>query len=92
MSSGCWSPAADGRVVGVLPMYLQNEGGGKLLPLGIAISDYLDGLFEEGCGREIAEAMLRRLAERRDWRRCELHPLRQGLAPARSGRTAGLRR
>jgi CelD/BcsL family acetyltransferase involved in cellulose biosynthesis len=67
-----------GRVVGVLPMYLQDEGGGKLLPLGIAISDYLDGLFEEGCGREVAEAMLRRLAERHDWRCCELHPLRKG--------------
>ena len=39
----------DERLVGLLPMYLQHEGdGGKLLPLGIAISDYLDGLFEEG--------------------------------------------
>jgi len=67
------------RLVGLLPMYLQHDGdGGKLLPLGIAISDYLDGLFDDGCGVELAEAMLRHLTERRDWHRCELHPLRQG--------------
>src|SRR5690606_38114319 len=42
-----------GRMVGLLPMFRQNQGnGGKLLPLGIAISDYLDGLFEDGCGPE----------------------------------------
>jgi CelD/BcsL family acetyltransferase involved in cellulose biosynthesis len=65
------------RMVGLLPMYLQHDGeGGKLLPLGIAISDYLDGLFEEGLGAIAAETMLRHLAERDDWRRCELHPLR----------------
>jgi CelD/BcsL family acetyltransferase involved in cellulose biosynthesis len=65
------------HLVGLLPMYLQHESD-KLLPLGIAISDYLDGLFEEGCGPEVAGGMLRRLAERDDWRRCELHPLRSG--------------
>jgi CelD/BcsL family acetyltransferase involved in cellulose biosynthesis len=70
---------ANGQLVGLLPLYRQREGeGGKLLPLGVAISDYLDGLFEEGCGMEIAEAMLRRLMECQDWQRCELHPLRQG--------------
>jgi CelD/BcsL family acetyltransferase involved in cellulose biosynthesis len=77
-----------GRMVGVLPMYLQEEGGGKLLPLGIAISDYLDGLFEQDCGREVAEAMLRTLTNCQDWRRCELHPLREGspLLEARAPR------
>ena len=70
---------ADGHLVGLLPLYLQHESeGGKLLPLGIAISDYLDGLFEEGVGVMAAEAMLRHLAGRDDWRRCELHPLRAG--------------
>jgi CelD/BcsL family acetyltransferase involved in cellulose biosynthesis len=70
---------ANGRLIGLLPLYRQHEGeGGKLLPLGIAISDYLDGLFEEGCGLEVAETMLRQLAGRHDWRRCELHPLRKG--------------
>jgi CelD/BcsL family acetyltransferase involved in cellulose biosynthesis len=69
----------DERMVGLLPLYLQNDSeGGKLLPLGIAISDYLDGLFEEGCGAIAAEAMLRHLAERDDWSCCELHPLRAG--------------
>jgi CelD/BcsL family acetyltransferase involved in cellulose biosynthesis len=65
-----------GRMVGLLPMYLQQ--GGKLLPLGIAISDYLDGLFEEGDAPAVAGAMLRQMVLRRDWRRCELHPLRPG--------------
>jgi CelD/BcsL family acetyltransferase involved in cellulose biosynthesis len=70
---------AGDRLVGLLPMYRQHAiAGGKLLPLGIAISDYLDGLFEEGIGLVGAEAMLRRLAERGDWQRCELHPLRVG--------------
>jgi CelD/BcsL family acetyltransferase involved in cellulose biosynthesis len=66
-----------GRLIGVLPMYLQHESG-KLLPLGIAISDYLDGLFEEDDAPALAGAMLRRLTDHRDWRRCELHPLRTG--------------
>ena len=69
----------NGQLIGLLPLYLQQEDeGGKLLPLGIAISDYLDGLFEEGLGVMAAEAMLRHLAGRDDWRRCELHPLRPG--------------
>jgi CelD/BcsL family acetyltransferase involved in cellulose biosynthesis len=67
-----------GRMIGVLPLYLQDEGGGKLLPLGIAISDYLDGLFAGDDAPPVASAMLRRLTDRRDWRRCELHPLRAG--------------
>jgi CelD/BcsL family acetyltransferase involved in cellulose biosynthesis len=67
------------RIVGLLPLHLQHDGeGGKLLPLGIAISDYLDGLFEGSCGLEVAAAMLGRLTQRDEWRRCELHPLRQG--------------
>jgi CelD/BcsL family acetyltransferase involved in cellulose biosynthesis len=79
------------RMVGLLPMYLQHGGdGGKLLPLGIAISDYLDGLFEEGVAAIAAEAMLRHLTERHDWQRCELHPLRAG-APLLAARVpAGL--
>jgi CelD/BcsL family acetyltransferase involved in cellulose biosynthesis len=69
----------DRELVGLLPLYLQHEDEGrKLLPLGIAISDYLDGLFEERLGGMAAEAMLRHLAGRDDWRRCELHPLRPG--------------
>jgi CelD/BcsL family acetyltransferase involved in cellulose biosynthesis len=67
-----------GRMIGVLPLYLQDEGGGKLLPLGTAISDYLDGLFAGDDAPTVASAMLRRLTDRRDWRRCELHPLRTG--------------
>lgn len=66
-----------GRLVGLLPMYLQH-GSGKLLPLGIAISDYLDGLFEEDDAPTVADAMLQRLDDRRDWQRCELHPLPKG--------------
>jgi CelD/BcsL family acetyltransferase involved in cellulose biosynthesis len=73
---------AGGRLVGLLPMFLQQAPEGeKLLPLGIAISDYLDGLYEDGHGPAVAESMLRRLAERqRDWHVCELHPLPAGSA------------
>lgn len=63
------------HIVGLLPLYLQGEGG-KLLPLGIAISDYLDGLFEDDEAPAVASALLQRLTERRDWQDCELHPLR----------------
>jgi CelD/BcsL family acetyltransferase involved in cellulose biosynthesis len=80
----------DERMVGLLPMYLQHDGeGGKLLPLGIAISDYLDGVFEEGMGVLAAEAMLRHLADRDDWRRCELHPLRAGTPLLAARMSAG---
>jgi CelD/BcsL family acetyltransferase involved in cellulose biosynthesis len=79
----------DGRIVGLLPLYLQHErDGGKLLPLGIAISDYLDGLFEAGSGPEVADAILRCLAGRDDWRACELHPLRAG-SPLLAARAPG---
>jgi CelD/BcsL family acetyltransferase involved in cellulose biosynthesis len=70
---------AGDRLVGLLPLYRQPAvAGGKLLPLGIAISDYLDGLFEEGLELTAAEAMLRHLASREDWSRGELHPLCSG--------------
>jgi CelD/BcsL family acetyltransferase involved in cellulose biosynthesis len=65
-----------GRLAGLLPLYLQHDSG-KLLPLGISISDYLDGLFEEEDAAAVAGAMLQRLTQRPDWRRCELHPLRR---------------
>jgi CelD/BcsL family acetyltransferase involved in cellulose biosynthesis len=81
----------DGRMVALLPMYLQHDGeGGKLLPLGIAISDYLDGLFEEDVGVMAAEALLRHLAGRDDWRRCELHPLRPGTPLLEAGASPGM--
>ena len=81
---------AGGRLVGLLPLYLQEAEGEKLLPLGIAISDYLDCLYEDGQGPALATAMLRHLAERHhDWRVCELHPLPAGSplleAPAPPG-------
>jgi CelD/BcsL family acetyltransferase involved in cellulose biosynthesis len=77
-----------GRLIGLLPMYRQN-GSGRLMPLGIGISDYLDGLFEEDDAPAIASALLRRLADRRDWRRCELHPLRRGSPLLEAGAPPG---
>ncbi|MDF2782299.1 MAG: hypothetical protein K0S96_2104 [Geminicoccaceae bacterium] len=83
-----------GRLVGLLPLYLLREPDGtKLLPLGIAVSDYLDGVFEAGSEQVAAAAFLRHLADGPcAWRVCELHPLPAGspllAAPDPSGRPA----
>jgi hypothetical protein len=61
----------------------------KLLPLGIAISDYFDGLFDEGVEVIAAETMLRHLAECDDWQRCELHPLRGDTPLVEARKPAG---
>ena len=90
VASSGWRLLAAQSLVGLLPMYLQHDGdGGKLLPLGIAISGYLDGLFEEGMEVLAAETMLRHLAERDDWRRYELHPLRSGSPLLAARRRSG---
>jgi len=81
------------RLVGLLPLYLLREPGcAKLLPLGIAISDYLDGLFAPGREQAAAAAMLRSLAEPHAWDVCELRPLPAAspllAAPDPAGRPA----
>jgi CelD/BcsL family acetyltransferase involved in cellulose biosynthesis len=82
------------RLIGLLPLYLLREPDGtKLLPLGIAISDYLDGVFEAGSEQVAAAAFLRHLAEEPcDWDFCELRPLPAAspllAAPDPSGRPA----
>src|ERR1700757_3957133 len=54
---GCFGNAApsvvtardDDRLIGLLPLYLLDEPGcRKLLPFGISLSDYLDGLIDPG--------------------------------------------
>jgi CelD/BcsL family acetyltransferase involved in cellulose biosynthesis len=68
---------ADGQLVGLLPLYLLREpGGAKLLPVGIGVSDYLDGIFEPGSEHAAAAAFIRHLtAEPCAWDVCELRPL-----------------
>ena len=42
----------DGRLVGLLPLYILDEGSErKLLPLGAGITDYFDALLEPDCRR-----------------------------------------
>ena len=60
----------DGRLIGVLPLYRHDEPECcKLLPMGIALSDYLDALMEpDRCG--LAAALLGSLAELPRWEEC----------------------
>ena len=50
----------DGRLVGLLPLYILDEGSErKLLPLGAGITDYFDALLEPGLPPGAADALLR---------------------------------
>jgi CelD/BcsL family acetyltransferase involved in cellulose biosynthesis len=66
-----------GALAGVLPLYVFEEPPArKLLPVGIGISDYLDGLFDPACAGAAAAAALARLPRTsRPWDACELHQL-----------------
>ena len=66
-----------GALVGLLPLYIFEEPDGrKLLPVGIGISDYLDGVFDEAVADGAATAALAHLAPTADrWDVCDLHQL-----------------
>lgn len=75
------SPAGQaGRLVGLLPMYIYRKPGSalrELFPLGLATTDYLDGLFAPGWERCAAAAALAHLDAHRDrWDVCDLQQLR----------------
>jgi len=76
--------AGDGRMVGLLPMYVytQPEGGERhLLLLGAGTSDYLDGLFAgtDAEAERVAGVMLEDLGRYAGlWDRGYLHQVRKG--------------
>lgn len=71
----------DGRLVGLAPFYLEaGESGGRLLPLGISVSDYIDVLLDPAYPTAAA-AISRHMADSiPDWREWELTELPVGAA------------
>lgn len=71
---------ADGRLVGLLPMFIYPDGGlSRLLPLGISVSDAFDILAEPGWSRQVAVALAHRIAADPDgWDQCEWHEVPVG--------------
>ncbi len=69
----------DGRLIGVLPLYRYDEPEcSKLLPIGIGLSDYLDGLVE--LDRFGWAALLGSLVELPGWEECYIPDLPPGAA------------
>ena len=53
-----------GRLLGLLPLYLLDEGGArKLLPMGVAITDYHDALLDPSAPEGLAGALLAAVLE-----------------------------
>ena len=72
---------AEGRLVGLAPLYLYAQAGGErvVFPLGIATTDYLDALAEPGWEAAVMSAVLGHLAELDGrWDACEWPQLRPG--------------
>jgi CelD/BcsL family acetyltransferase involved in cellulose biosynthesis len=73
----------DGRLLGLLPLYLLEEGaaGTKLLPIGIGVSDYLDALLDPDAPPDAAERLLAAaLAASPEATSCDLTDLPPGAA------------
>lgn len=72
----------DGRLLGLLPLYLLEEGGGtKLLPIGIGVSDYLDLLLDPDAPPDAAARLLEAaLAASPEATSCDLTDLPPGAA------------
>jgi CelD/BcsL family acetyltransferase involved in cellulose biosynthesis len=69
-----------GRLIAVLPLYVYEEAGcGKLLPIGIGLSDYLDALVEPGHWEAVG-ALLGALSEHPGWEECYIPELSPGAA------------
>ena len=72
----------DGRLLGLLPLYLLAEGSGtKLLPLGIGVSDYFDALLDpDGPPDAAARLLAAALAASPEAGCCDLVGLPPGAA------------
>ncbi|MBV9523571.1 MAG: GNAT family N-acetyltransferase [Alphaproteobacteria bacterium] len=66
------------RLVGLVPLFIHTaDGTRRLLPLGIGVTDYLDGLFDRACEPQAAAAAMQHLASASaQYDIVELHELR----------------
>jgi CelD/BcsL family acetyltransferase involved in cellulose biosynthesis len=81
---------ADGRLVGVLPLYeLPAPDRIKLLPLGISVSDYLDALIDPAHANAAA-ILLAAISDIPSWQECHLPDLPPEAALARAAAPPGL--
>lgn len=72
------SVRAGGRLAGVLPLYeLAEPGCRKLLPIGIGLSDYIDGLVDPATPAA-ADCLLAAVLDIRGWDECHLPDLPEG--------------
>ncbi|WP_394893756.1 GNAT family N-acetyltransferase [Mesorhizobium sp. AaZ16] len=78
------------RLVGLAPFYLEEIKTRRLLPIGIALSDYLDVLIEPGCEGEAGDLIFKRGMEIGwdSWEFEELHPGSQAAAICCPGKLA----
>jgi CelD/BcsL family acetyltransferase involved in cellulose biosynthesis len=78
------------RLVGLAPFYLEEGKTRRLLPVGIALSDYLDVLLEPGCEGEAGDLIFERGMEIGwdSWEFEELHPGAQAAAICCPGKVA----
>jgi len=88
----------DGRLLGLLPLYLLHEGSEtKLLPVGVGVSDYLDALLDPDAPLDAAGRLLEAaLAASPEATSCDLVDLPPGAAlldapPPRGWRDGGAR-
>ena len=75
---------AGDELVGLAPSYIEHAGRSqRTLPLGIAISDYLDVLIDPSCSDAVAAALMHAIAEHTitcaSWEFTELAPWAAGL-------------
>jgi CelD/BcsL family acetyltransferase involved in cellulose biosynthesis len=83
---------ADGRLVGLAPLYLETGPlGRRLLPVGVSLSDYLDWLLDPDCSEAAGAAIMSHLAEADwAWDVMELQELSPGAAALSLGLAPGL--
>jgi CelD/BcsL family acetyltransferase involved in cellulose biosynthesis len=83
----CGVATAEGRLKALFPFYLEErEGGPRLLPIGISLSDYLDVLVDAQCP-EAAHAVTKLMCEAR-WASWSFEEMPPGAAAASLPRPA----
>jgi CelD/BcsL family acetyltransferase involved in cellulose biosynthesis len=80
----------NGDLVGLLPLYLLREPGcTKLLPIGVAVSDYI-AIVVDPCAGDVGDILTEAIAGIKDWDECWLPDLVPDAALARARAGSGL--